>query len=82
MDLTTEDLQQRLKDGKIYPPDRIETALSNFFKIGNLQKLRELTLRELASQIDLKMRESSEENGSETTGARRGDGLPEFTGAE
>ena len=67
VDLTTEDLQQRLMEGKIYPPDRIETALSNFFKVSNLEKLRELTLRELASQIDLKMRESSEENGNEAT---------------
>ena len=67
VDLTTEDLQQRLREGKIYPPDRIETALSNFFKVSNLEKLRELTLRELASQIDLKMRDSSEESGNEAS---------------
>jgi two-component system sensor histidine kinase KdpD len=59
VDLTTEDLLERLREGKIYPPDRIETALANFFKTPNLEKLRELTLRELASQIDLRMRESS-----------------------
>jgi two-component system sensor histidine kinase KdpD len=58
VDLATEDLRNRLEEGKIYPPDRIETALANFFIPSNLEKLRELTLRELASQIDLRRRET------------------------
>ncbi|OPY79240.1 MAG: Sensor protein KdpD [Syntrophorhabdus sp. PtaU1.Bin153] len=61
VDLTAEDLRRRLEDGKIYPADRIEAALANFFTYSNLEKLRELTLRELASQIDLRRREVSEE---------------------
>jgi two-component system sensor histidine kinase KdpD len=61
VDLTTEDLEERLKEGKIYPLERIETALSNFFKKSNLEQLRELTLRELASQIDLRYRDDLEE---------------------
>jgi two-component system, OmpR family, sensor histidine kinase KdpD len=61
VDVTTEDLQERLREGKIYPPERIQAALTNFFKTSNLERLRELTLRELASQIDLRMRGSSEE---------------------
>jgi len=61
VDLTTEDLRQRLRDGKIYPQQRIEPALANFFTPTNLEKLRELTLRELASQIDLRRREVSED---------------------
>jgi two-component system, OmpR family, sensor histidine kinase KdpD len=61
VDLTAEDLRKRLKDGKIYPPDRIRTSLENFFTQSNLEKLRELTLRELASQIDAKRREVSED---------------------
>lgn len=56
VDITAEDLRRRLEDGKIYPADRIEAALSNFFTYSNLEKLRELTLRELASQIDLRRR--------------------------
>lgn len=60
VDLTTEDLQNRLREGKIYPPERVETALANFFQTSNLERLRELTLRELASQIDLRMREGPE----------------------
>src|SRR5512145_1520028 len=63
VDLTTEDLRKRLLEGKVYPPERIETALENFFKAANLEKLRELTLRELASQIDQRRREIPEEEG-------------------
>lgn len=61
VDLTTEDLDERLKEGKIYPLERIETALANFFRKSNLEQLRELTLRELASQIDLRSRDDLEE---------------------
>ena len=61
VDLTTEDLRKRLLEGKVYPPDRIRTALENFFKPENLEKLRELTLRELAAQIDQRRRETPEE---------------------
>ena len=60
VDLSTEDLQKRLEEGKIYPRERIQTALSNFFRTSNLEKLRELTLRELASQIDFRRRETEE----------------------
>jgi len=61
VDLTTEDLRKRLLEGKVYPPERIQTALENFFKAANLEKLRELTLRELAAQIDQRRRETPEE---------------------
>jgi len=66
VDLTTEDLRKRLETGKIYPKGLIETALTNFFRSSNLEKLRELTLRELASQIDLRRRETPEEESSVT----------------
>lgn len=56
VDLAPEDLQRRLREGKIYPLARVPVALENFFKRTNLDELRELTLRELASQIDLKRR--------------------------
>jgi two-component system sensor histidine kinase KdpD len=61
VDLTTEDLRKRLLEGKIYPPERVQTAMENFFKETNLEELRELTLRELASQIDQRRRETPEE---------------------
>ena len=58
VDLTTEDLQKRLEEGKIYPRERIGTALAHFFKEPNLVQLRELTLREAASQIEAKSRDT------------------------
>ena len=59
VDLSSEDLQKRLQEGKIYPQERVVAALQNFFQASNLEQLRELTLRELASQIDSKRRESA-----------------------
>lgn len=57
VDLAAEDLQRRLKEGKVYPKDRAASALENFFTPSNLEHLRELTMRELASQLDIKRRE-------------------------
>ncbi|MDQ1238520.1 MAG: two-component system, OmpR family, sensor histidine kinase KdpD [Thermodesulfobacteriota bacterium] len=57
VDITTEDLRRRLTEGKVYTTERIETALENFFLQENLEQLRELTLRELASQIDSRRRD-------------------------
>ena len=48
VDIPVEELRQRLREGKIYPPERVEQALKNFFKPGNLAALRELALREVA----------------------------------
>lgn len=66
VDVSTEDLRERLKEGKVYTTERIEVALEHFFKASNLDELRELTLRELASQIDLRRRDTTgqEEEGS------------------
>ena len=66
VDLATADLRKRLEDGKVYPAERIETAMTNFFTPSNLEKLRELALRELASQIDLRRREELGVEGGET----------------
>lgn len=51
IDLTSEDLIARLKEGKIYTPDKIQVALSNFFKPEQILQLRELALKEVASQV-------------------------------
>jgi two-component system sensor histidine kinase KdpD len=69
LDIAAEDLRQRLREGKIYPADRIETALANFFTDENLSTLRELALREVAGAVD-RAREEREE------GVRRADGVP------
>jgi len=52
LDISAEDLRQRLREGKIYQADKIETALANFFTDENLTTLRELALRETASSVD------------------------------
>jgi two-component system sensor histidine kinase KdpD len=64
VDLTPEDLQERLREGKVYPSERISTAFDNFFKTPNLENLRELTLREMAAQIDLRRHETLPEDGA------------------
>jgi two-component system, OmpR family, sensor histidine kinase KdpD len=66
VDLTPEDLQARLREGKVYPAERIGTALSNFFQASHLENLRELTLREMAAQIDLRRHETPVDDGTLT----------------
>ncbi|HKU54638.1 MAG TPA: DUF4118 domain-containing protein, partial [Rhizomicrobium sp.] len=55
VDLTPEDLLQRLKDGKVYMPDVAERARQNYFQPGNLAALRELALRRTAQRVDAQM---------------------------
>ncbi|HRI61288.1 MAG TPA: sensor protein KdpD [Saprospiraceae bacterium] len=55
IDLTSDELIARLKEGKIYTPDKVETALKNFFKSDNILQLRELALKEVASQVERKV---------------------------
>jgi len=55
IDLTAEELIGRLKEGKIYIPEKIQTALDNFFKPEQILQLRELALKEVASQVERKV---------------------------
>jgi two-component system sensor histidine kinase KdpD len=55
IDLTSDELIARLKEGKIYTADKIPTALSNFFKSDQILQLRELALKEVASQVNRKV---------------------------
>jgi two-component system sensor histidine kinase KdpD len=52
VDLTPEALQNRMRRGDVYLPAKVEQALSNFFRRGNLIALRELALRQVAEQVD------------------------------
>jgi two-component system sensor histidine kinase KdpD len=52
IDISAEDLRQRLTEGKIYRPEKVQAALANFFTEENLTTLRELALREVASSVD------------------------------
>ncbi len=54
IDITPESLLERLRAGKVYPPERVPAALSNFFRIENLASLREVALRQVAEEIEAK----------------------------
>jgi two-component system sensor histidine kinase KdpD len=51
VDVTVEELRSRLREGKIYRAEKVEQALSNFFRKGNLSTLRELALRAVADEV-------------------------------
>ena len=51
VDVTVEELRNRLRAGKIYRPEKVEQALTNFFRKGNLSTLRELALRAVADEV-------------------------------
>jgi len=55
IDLTADELIIRLKEGKIYQAEKIQTALNNFFKPEHILQLRELALKEVASQVERKV---------------------------
>ena len=55
IDLTADELITRLKEGKIYTPDKVAQALKNFFQSGHILQLRELALKEVASQVERKV---------------------------
>jgi two-component system sensor histidine kinase KdpD len=69
VDLSAEDLRERLEGGKVYPRERIETALANFFTAANLSQLRELAMEEIAHRLD--RRRLEEKEGGERSGSER-----------
>ena len=62
IDLTADELLARLKAGKIYKPDKIQTALNNFFKAEHILQLRELALKEVALRVEKKVESTIPEN--------------------
>ncbi len=60
VDLSAEDLQDRLRAGKVYPRERIESALSNFFTDENLTRLREMALEEIRHLLDRRRQTQNE----------------------
>jgi len=55
VDLSPEELLQRLREGKVYVPDQAQRAIQRFFRLGNLTALRELALRRTAECVDGRM---------------------------
>ena len=69
IDITPDELLQRLKEGKVYLPERAQHALENFFRKGNLIALRELAMRAAADRVDAEMREYRDEQAIRDTWA-------------
>jgi two-component system sensor histidine kinase KdpD len=63
IDISPYALRQRMKHGNIYPPERIDAALNNFFREGNLTALREIALRRVAEKTEAQLQEYMTEHG-------------------
>jgi two-component system, OmpR family, sensor histidine kinase KdpD len=71
VDLSAEDLRERLESGKIYPQERIQTAMENFFTPEKLTQLRELAMEEIAFRLDRHRREEGRRTGQAASGSER-----------
>jgi len=65
VDVTVDELRNRLRAGKIYAPEKVEQSLANFFRKGNLNMLRELSLRTTAEQVGTRAAEYRRTQGLE-----------------
>jgi two-component system sensor histidine kinase KdpD len=65
VDVTVDELRKRLREGRIYRPEKVEQALANFFRVGNLSTLRELALRAVADEVGDKAASYREREGLE-----------------
>ncbi len=65
VDITVQELQSRLRQGKVYRPEKVEQALENFFKESNLSTLRELALRAVADEVGEKAASHRQREGLE-----------------
>ncbi len=71
VDLSAEDLRERLQAGKIYSADRVPTAMDNFFAVEKLTHLRELAMEEIAFRLDRRRREHEQQTGTPDLGSAR-----------
>jgi two-component system sensor histidine kinase KdpD len=65
VDVTVQELQSRLRQGKVYKPEKVEQALTNFFRETNLSTLRELALRAVADEVGEKAASHRQREGLE-----------------
>ena len=81
VDVTVEELRSRLRQGKVYKPEKVEQALTNFFREGNLSTLRELALRAVADEVGEKAASYRQREGLEPAlDSRARDGVHELGG--
>jgi two-component system, OmpR family, sensor histidine kinase KdpD len=69
VDLTPDELLERLREGKVYVPEQARRAIGHFFRRGNLIALREIALRRTAERVDADMRQYRRLKGIEATWA-------------
>jgi two-component system sensor histidine kinase KdpD len=67
VDMTPEALRRRMAHGNVYAADKVDAALGNYFRIGNLSALRELALLWLADRVDAGLQQYREQHDIETT---------------
>ena len=67
VDMTAEALRRRMAHGNIYKPDKVDAALGNYFRVGNLTALRELALLWLADKVDDQLDQYRHDHGIEGT---------------
>ncbi|PPF43086.1 histidine kinase [Pseudoclavibacter sp. AY1F1] len=67
VDLSPQALRDRLAGGLVYPAERVDAALSNYFRLGNLTALRELALLWLADEVDQSLKRYRDEHGINST---------------
>ena len=82
VDMDPEAIRRRLAHGNIYPPERIDTALGNYFRAGNLGALRELALLWVADRVDDALLDYRERHGIERPWETRERVLVAITGSE
>ncbi|GAA5226598.1 DUF4118 domain-containing protein [Paeniglutamicibacter antarcticus] len=82
IDLTPQGLRTRLGEGLIYPPGRIDAALSNYFRLGNLTALREIALLWLADEVDSALEKYRAEHGISSRWETRERVMVALTGGE
>jgi two-component system sensor histidine kinase KdpD len=73
IDITPQSLVERLRAGKVYPAERVQAALNNFFKVENLAALREVALRQVAEEVEAKRIPVDSDPAHPTRSGRPGD---------
>ena len=81
VDMTPEALRRRMSHGNVYGPDKVEDALGNYFRVGNLTALRELALMWLADKVDDALVDYQERHGIDSTWEARERVVVALTGA-
>ena len=81
VDQTPEALRRRLAHGNVYPAERVDAALDNYFRVGNLSALRELALMWVADRVDEGLQRYREEHGIRSTWETRERVVVAITGA-